>query len=106
MENKIFTILAEHECSGTCYCWHPIPATYLSKRLGLSYYKTLKYLHKLRDNGLVEIQHFNTYDNYTDKYYIVTGWQVTNNGKEHPLYKEQDEIAVERINKIIEEVYD
>ena len=98
---KVFRLLAKHLSSATMYCWFPLSAKYISETLKISRYKCLKYLHELREQGLVKVARYRHYDDYSEEYWLVCGWEITDTGKQTDMYKEEKD----KNDKNIEEIF-
>ena len=102
MENeKVFRLLAKHLSSASMYCWFPLSAKCISETLKISRYKCLKCLHELREQGLVKVARYRHYDDYSEEYWLVCGWEITDKGKQTDMYIEEKE----KNDKIIEEIF-
>lgn len=77
-KEQIFSTLCMHHCS-IMDGWVPYPSTVLSKQLGISLYKTRKYLKELKTEGLIDSDIY--IENGWDKPIIVRGYVVTKMGR-------------------------
>lgn len=98
---KVFRFLAKHLSSAAVYFWFPLSSKYISETLKISRYKCLKYLHELREQGLVKVARYRHFDDYSEEYFLVCGWEITNKGKQTDIYREEKE----KNDKIIEKFY-
>ena len=99
MREKIFRFLSNHATSATSWSGLPLSASNISHLLKISYYKCLKGLHELREQGLVRFERFRHYDDYAEEYHNLGGWVITDKGEQTDMYKEEDEKNVEMIKK-------
>ena len=96
MNSPVFESLCRHSC---CIFggWAPYPTRCMSESTGLSMYKTRKELHRLRDLGLVEVaRHCEVTE---EGNYLLTGWQVTQQGMKTETYKKMDEEEAQRVRE-------
>lgn len=96
MESKVFEALCRHSC---CIMggWYPYPSTCIKEVTGLSLYKVRKELHTLRDLGLVEVDRYCEVGE--DRNYLISGWRVTDKGRQTEIYKRLDKEEADRVRE-------
>ena len=95
--------LAKHFSSATMYSWLPLSADFISKELKISYYKCLKLLHELRDEGLVVTHRTRFYEDYSEKFYFAAGWVITEKGEKTDIFKEEEKNNLDYLDKAFSE---
>lgn len=82
--NDVLYVLCRH-CASIMQGWIPLPSTCISKDLGKSLYQTRKELKRLKEQGLVQSDRYCVVDE--DRNYLISGFQITDKGKDTPEYK-------------------
>ena len=87
IKHEILLLLCNHDCN-MYGCWYPMPSTLISKHLNITRYKALKFLHQLRDEGLVVSNRYCEYSDWDCRYHLFSGFNVTDAAKKTPEYLE------------------
>ena len=99
MTEEIFKILIKHSVTPSSTCGMPLPASYLAQRLNISLNSCKKYLHELKEKGLVEVVRGGYYDDWYGKNYLYCGWYITAKAEETQVYKDENQKVIDRINE-------
>lgn len=103
-KEKVLECMYKHDVN--IMVWFPIPATWISKVINVSLFKTRKILHELKKQGLVEFirgyqpDRFSYEGELEEEAFFYCGWELTDKGRDNDAFKKIQSDELELINKI------